>query len=58
MQIICKQCNKLYNVHPIHSEEFVVANNEKVSRIIFINQKKYLGIKCDKCGCINIEEMH
>ena len=49
----CNKCRKEFNVHIIPSEEFTVEENEKFCYPGFIENKKYISFKCDRCRTIN-----
>ena len=48
-----KKCGQAFNIYFLPSDEFVVNGNEKFCYPRYINGKKYIDIKCDKCKSIN-----
>lgn len=56
MNIICQKCMKMHNVYSVlDKEDNVVSSNDKYIYPIFVNEKEYIGIKCE-CGAINIAQ--
>lgn len=57
MIINCSKCNREYKVLDME-EEFVGKHNYAYfSPTLYDDEKKYLGIKCPKCGRFNIKHI-